>query len=363
MAEAKRRLLEGILWTAGALAAIALGAFLSWDGLGLPFGLAWLWLGLLAGMLLLLALVGRMRAGRWFGACVNERNVASFARFQMLLWLVLLGSGVATCLIAQLAIGPGWPLALDADPAILGLAGITLGSTVAAPLILSPRQDKTLSPDKLLDYSGTYAGRYAKSYVKWARTSVDDTNAAEEAARVVQATAPVTSALGGRAGRAAGPAARTLPPAVQSLAQDQARLARNLKGLATLKGEQRDATLQLLALADLAEGRRGHLYGNLDPSGAGLEDLVTGDEVGNGPAVDAGKLQVALFTAILLAVYSVALFQLFASMDGWGGPRSEAIASAFKARVLPTLPESVVTLLSFSHFGYLGKKLVPATAG
>jgi len=84
---------------------------------------------------------------------------------------------------------------------------------------------------------------------------------------------------------------------------------------------------------------------NESPADARWGDTLKGDESGNAATVDLGKLQMFLFTFVLVLGYAIALAKLF---DGAG-----AITT------LPAVDSSVNTLLGISHTGYLANKFVP----
>jgi Ca2+/Na+ antiporter len=85
---------------------------------------------------------------------------------------------------------------------------------------------------------------------------------------------------------------------------------------------------------------------NKTPEQARLADMFTGDEIGNGPHLDLGKVQLFFFTIILVVAYGMALGQLFLSTSGQVGE-------------FPTLSESILVLLGISHASYLTYKAVP----
>ncbi len=72
-------------------------------------------------------------------------------------------------------------------------------------------------------------------------------------------------------------------------------------------------------------------------------DLFHGEEEADGDHVDLGKVQMFLFTVVLILAYGLTLGDMF-----------EDRTSAFTS--LPAVDEAVVTLLAISHAGYLAKK-------
>ena len=86
---------------------------------------------------------------------------------------------------------------------------------------------------------------------------------------------------------------------------------------------------------------------NTKPEAARWADLLKGDEVGNASVVDVGKLQMFLFTFILLMSYGSAIAMLF---------QSDGMITA-----LPELDDGMNVLLGISHIGYLSSKAVSYT--
>jgi hypothetical protein len=84
------------------------------------------------------------------------------------------------------------------------------------------------------------------------------------------------------------------------------------------------------------------------PGDSRLADLFQGDETGNQAHLDLGKLQMFLFTLVLVFAYGVALAHGFS--------RADALITHF-----PALDPSMVALLCISHAGYLTYKTVPHT--
>lgn len=87
---------------------------------------------------------------------------------------------------------------------------------------------------------------------------------------------------------------------------------------------------------------------NLKPQDARWSDVLQGEEVGNGPHLDLGKVQNLFFTLVLVVAYAAVLVAEFSE----GGP----VIS------LPALDTGMVTLLGISHGGYLAYKATPHTA-
>jgi hypothetical protein len=89
----------------------------------------------------------------------------------------------------------------------------------------------------------------------------------------------------------------------------------------------------------------GKILAKCSPADANWYDLFMGDEVGNGSHLDIGKVQMFIFTWILLIAYGASLSSVF---------HGQAVIHAF-----PDLDKSMVALLGISHAGYLANKAVP----
>jgi hypothetical protein len=74
--------------------------------------------------------------------------------------------------------------------------------------------------------------------------------------------------------------------------------------------------------------------------------MFTGDEIGNGPFLDMGKVQLFFFTIFVALAYVMALGDLFSTTTG-------------AVDEFPALSESILFLLGISHAGYLGYKAAP----
>lgn len=89
-------------------------------------------------------------------------------------------------------------------------------------------------------------------------------------------------------------------------------------------------------------GKVVHLHSERDSKFA---DLFHGEEEADSDHVDLGKVQMFLFTVVLILAYGLTLGDMF-----------EDRTSTFTS--LPAVDEAVVTLLAISHAGYLAKKAV-----
>jgi hypothetical protein len=101
------------------------------------------WLFILAGMLLFFLIAGQSVSGRFLGCLIDERNVMSLSRLQLIGWTVLILSVYFTVVLMRIRWNAGIA-AVDiyVDGKLWALMGISTTSLVASPLILSTKTDK-----------------------------------------------------------------------------------------------------------------------------------------------------------------------------------------------------------------------------
>jgi hypothetical protein len=80
--------------------------------------------------------------GRWMGALIDERNVMSLSRFQMILWTILILSAFLTAALLNLNFNQATALDIALAPELWALMGISTTSLVGSPLILSTKETK-----------------------------------------------------------------------------------------------------------------------------------------------------------------------------------------------------------------------------
>jgi hypothetical protein len=103
-----------------------------------------MWYSLLALTILLQGALGKALCGTWKGVLVDERNVVSLSRVQMLLWTTLILTALLAAVLGNIRSG----LPFQASNAVLPvipadlwvLMGISTGSLLASPLLLQPQK-------------------------------------------------------------------------------------------------------------------------------------------------------------------------------------------------------------------------------
>ncbi len=96
----------------------------------------------------------------------------------------------------------------------------------------------------------------------------------------------------------------------------------------------------------------GTLKTNEQAQDAQLTDMFLGDEVGDYDKVDASKVQMFLFTVVLVIAYMVLVIDLL---------QNENVLLDHFGVELPAFTASMVTLLAISHAGYIGVKSTDKT--
>jgi len=122
--------------------------FLSWR----LFDYAWVqhaWLAVLVITAVFVSVCGRAIVGLWRGALIDQRNVISLSRLQMVVWTLLFLSGYTTAGLFNIYIGTDDPLAIQIPSQLWALIGISTVSLVGSPLLLSSKTKEVASPDAL----------------------------------------------------------------------------------------------------------------------------------------------------------------------------------------------------------------------
>lgn len=238
----------------------------------------WAWLLVAAFLIALLLMTGSVCTGHVFGILINERNLMSLSRFQMVLWTIIVLASYLVVVVARVK-APGTepsfnPLNVAIPPELIALLGISATALVGTPLINTAKVKQ--------DPGDNTMGKLA--------TALVDTN-------------------------------------------------NEPKGL---EGDQ-------AGLKSMIEStRKGILYVNPKLSDACFWDMFEGDELGNAPVMDLGKVQLFYFTVITAVAYLYYLFPMLM--------KTPAAMSS-----LPELPGGIIALLGVSSAGYLGNKAVTHT--
>ncbi|MCE9685815.1 hypothetical protein LZP73_06235 [Shewanella sp. AS16] len=110
------------------------------------FSLIGIWSALTACIVVFIVILGHGITGSWRGAFIDDRNVISLSRFQMLAWTALVLSAFLAAALWNIGLNVQDPIdSIQLEPSLWMLMGISTTSLVASPLILSGK--KSQQPD------------------------------------------------------------------------------------------------------------------------------------------------------------------------------------------------------------------------
>jgi len=134
------------------VAAIVFIFLLNWWGLERwpsEQGRNWIWLATLASTGIAIALVGKALTGRFAGILIDNRNMMSLTRFQILVWSLVVLPALATAAASNILAGSAGPLDIDLPNQLLAALGIAGASFVATPVIHSGKSGVKPHPSEL----------------------------------------------------------------------------------------------------------------------------------------------------------------------------------------------------------------------
>ena len=221
----------------------------------------WNWILTVSAIVVFLIAMGQNICGRPLGIFIDERNIISLSRFQLVMWMLVILSAFITMALSRIAAGVKDPLAIGLPWQLWALMGISTTSMIGSPMIRNTKKYKT--PDK------------------------------------------------------------------QELDKMRAAFAKYKFSLDQVK--------------------QGALFVKTGVHFAQFSDMFRGDEINNRMNIDIAKVQMFFFTIIAVMSYAVLLFHSIVT-------KKPENLSAF-----PELSEGLIAILSISHVGYLGNKVVDHT--
>jgi len=344
------------LWqTFIALALLVLAAAWLFTG-GLPIlgGLSPVvrWGVLIVLMLSLLVVIGYSTNGQVLGALIDSTNHMSLSKLQITAWTVLVLSAYLIIAMPRLlasVIHPNMqPLQITFPPELILAMGISAASFAGSSLIQQNKKKKPVNlqtraasfddaQKKLQDAHEKLQGADSASKIKNEdlRRKLDDVTALSKDSNATEAQKRVATAH------------------LESAQQDSKDAAANLvKAQAAVTSAEQAATkAEQDKLAALQESE-GLLHKNDSPSQANWLDLFRGNEVGNYQLVEIGKVQMFLFTVVVIFAYGVALASLLSL---------HAVVMKPSGVDLPPFSDSLNALLGISQAAYLTNKAVDHT--
>jgi hypothetical protein len=104
-----------------------------------------------------------------------------------------------------------------------------------------------------------------------------------------------------------------------------------------------------LSEEEIIKNSRGTRYGKGSPSDSNFMDIFEGDEIGNTAYIDFAKVQMFSFTVVVALAYYIMVLQLI-----MGKPPADI-------DMLPLIPQGLIGILGISHAGYLVSKGIDHT--
>jgi len=120
---------------------IALLIFCEWN-----FASRWAFVGALAMLTLLAVMIGWVLTGRALGILIDEQNLMSLARFQLLGWTIVILAAYVTYVFQRLRAGDPNALEVKVDKMLWALMGISTTSLVGAAAVASVKSGQ--QPDQ-----------------------------------------------------------------------------------------------------------------------------------------------------------------------------------------------------------------------
>lgn len=109
----------------------------------------WKYIALMVLMLVFMITVGVRISGRPAGILINERNLVTLARFQMVLWTLIILSAYLAAAIGRIKGRYSDALGIKLYPELWALLGISTTSLIGTPLIQSSKQTQNPKPEEL----------------------------------------------------------------------------------------------------------------------------------------------------------------------------------------------------------------------
>jgi hypothetical protein len=101
---------------------------------------SWAWLVTLALVAGSFASVGIVIKNRWDGIFIGPQNKISLSRFQLVIWTLVVGSGLLTAGLANVSLGDETPLNISIPTNVWALLGLGSFTFVASPAILTNKE-------------------------------------------------------------------------------------------------------------------------------------------------------------------------------------------------------------------------------
>jgi hypothetical protein len=109
----------------------------------------WSWLVVLGALLVFLLVLGIWMTHQPLGVLINERNLMSLSRLQIICWSIVILSSYIVVVMQRIAGHVPNPLGVTVDNQLWAILGISTASFVGAPLVPSTKTDKSPSDNAI----------------------------------------------------------------------------------------------------------------------------------------------------------------------------------------------------------------------
>lgn len=279
----------------------------------------WIWMMLLAVLVVMTLLLSRAYTRRWLGILIDERNKYSLSRLQMAMWTIIILSAFVAAVLANVQ-----------------LKLLVYVSGAIKPAQVFQAQSGTLVADILLAAGVLQRdenGGCCSAVEGFDLSRLDMAETVHDGQQIyVPAVGDPNADIIASITKTPNEVAATTPLSVQI--PNEVWL---LLGISTTS----------LVASPLIKGqKRRRIQNNPNVAEARFGDLVKGEEESNFLGLDLAKVQMFYFTLIVIGAYMIALASMLTKSQN-------AITS------LPGIDGGVVALLGVSHAGYLTNKAVP----
>ncbi len=109
------------------------------------------WIVILILLLLLSLIIGHGTTNKWNGLLVDERNMISLSRFQLVLWIIIILSAFLSVALINMRVNPLNALSFNVPDELWALIAISTTSLIGSPLALSTKGNQVMSNDTRYD--------------------------------------------------------------------------------------------------------------------------------------------------------------------------------------------------------------------
>lgn len=111
------------------------------------------------------SVVGRGLTGLWRGALIDERNMISLSRLQLVVWTMLILPAFLQAALHNISLGGRGtpPLSIELQPELWLLMGISTASLLGSPLLRAPKTQQRPSPTEMNEAFSQLEARHGTS--------------------------------------------------------------------------------------------------------------------------------------------------------------------------------------------------------